>query len=81
MSKKLELTSVRLDPDTLELIKKFVGKHDYWTKNMVINCVLTTVFTRFSSNDIYDMVRTWEGEKNPITAIYKINDLLHENRK
>lgn len=81
MSTKSQLTSVRLSTDTLQLIEKFVDKHDYWSRNMVINCVLTTVFQRFNQNDIYDMVRTWEGTKNPITAIYRINDLLHENGK
>lgn len=76
MSKKnLKLTSVRLDPDMLESLEKFVSKHDYWTKNGVINCVLTTVFERFSDKDIYDMVRTWKGTKNPITAIYRIENI------
>lgn len=76
MSKKnLKLTSVRLDPDTLDAVGKFVKNHDYWTKNGVINCILTTVFKRFNEKDIYDMCRTWEGTQNPITAIYRIEDL------
>lgn len=76
MSKKnLKLTSVRLDPDTLEKIDKFLKKHDYWTKNGVINKILTTVMERFSERDIYDMIRTWEFTKEPITAIYKINEV------
>lgn len=76
MSKKnLKLTSVRLDPDMLEAVEKFVDKHYYWTKNGVINCILTTVFKRFNEKDIYDMCRTLDGEKNPITAIYRIEQL------
>lgn len=74
-NKNLKLTSVRINPDTLEKIEKFVQKHEYWTKNTVINCVLTTVMERFSDRDIYDMVRTWEFTKEPITAIYKINQV------
>ena len=82
MSKKnLKLTSVRLDPDMLESVEKFVSKHDYWTKNGVINNVLTAVFKRFSEKDIYDMVRTWDGTKNPITAIYRIENLPSPNDK
>lgn len=73
--KNLKLTSVRLDPDTLELIENFVRKHDYWTKNSVINKVIMAVFDRFKERDIYDMCRTWNGTKNPITAIYRIEDL------
>lgn len=74
-NKNLKLTSVRIDPDTLKLIEEFVSKHDYWTKNGVINSILTTVMQRFSDRDIYDMVRTWEFTKEPITAIYKINQV------
>lgn len=76
MSKKnLKLTSVRLDPDTLDKIDEFVKEHDYWTKNAVINSILTTVMERFSRRDIYDMCRTWQFTKQPITAIYKINEV------
>lgn len=82
MSKKnLKLTSVRLDPDMLESLEKFVSKHDYWTKNGVINNVLTAVFERFSEKDIYDMVRTWEGTKNPITAIYRIENIPNQKEQ
>lgn len=71
----LKLTSVRIDPDTLKLLDEFVSKHTYWTRNAVINSILTTVMNRFGNRDIYDMVRTWEFTKEPITAIYKINEL------
>lgn len=74
-TKNLKLTSVRLDPDTLEKIEKFVQKHDYWTKNAVINCILTAVMERFPERDIYDMCRTWQFTNEPITAIYKINEV------
>ena len=74
-NKNLKLTSVRLDPDTLEKIDEFLKKHEYWTKNGVINNVLTTVMERFSDRDIYDMCRTCKFDKEPITAIYKINEV------
>lgn len=74
-NKNLKLTSVRIDPDTLEKIEEFVRKHDYWTKNGVINGILTTVMQRFSDRDIYDMCRTLQFTKEPITAIYKINQV------
>lgn len=76
MSKKnLKLTSVRLDPDTLKKIDEFHRKHYYWTRNAVINNVLTVVMDRFSDSDIYDMCRTCSFDKEPITAIYKINEV------
>lgn len=71
----LKLTSVRIDPDTLNKLDQFVSKHTYWTRNAVINSILTTVMNRFDSRDIYDMVRTLQFTKEPITAIYKINEL------
>ena len=73
--KNLKLTSVRLDPDTLEKIEEFLKKHEYWTKNAVINNILTAVMERFSDRDIYDMCRTCKFDREPITAIYKINEV------
>ena len=73
--KNLKLTSVRIDPDTLEKIEEFLKRHEYWTKNAVINNVLTAVMERFSDGDIYDMCRTCKFDKEPITAIYKINEV------
>lgn len=76
MSKKnLKLTSVRIDPDTLDRIEEIHRMHPYWTKNGIINSVLTAVMQRFSNRDIYDMCRTWQFTKEPITAIYRINEV------
>ena len=72
---KLKLTSVRIDPDTLEKLEKFTANHYYWTRNAVINNILTAVVNRFSENDIYDMVRTNTFSKDPITAVYRINQV------
>lgn len=81
MKKNLKLTSVRIDPDTLEKIGKFADKHHYWTKNGVINSVLTAVFSRFPEKDIYDMVRDWNGQKYPITAVFRIGELPKPNEQ
>lgn len=78
---KLKLTSVRIDPDTLEKLEKFTAKHYYWTRNAVINQILTTVVERFDEKDIYDMVRTYSGSKDPITAVYRINQLPNPNEQ
>lgn len=80
-NKNLKLTSVRLDPDTLEKIEEFLKRHEYWTKNAVINNVLTAVMERFSDRDIYDMCRTCKFDKEPITAIYKINEVPKLNEQ
>lgn len=75
MQRNLVLTSTRLHPDTLEKINLFLVHHKYWNKNAVINNVLTAVFKHFDDRDIYDMVRTNSFKENPITAIYRINEL------
>lgn len=80
-TKNLKLTSVRLDPDTLEKIEKFVQRHDVWTKNAVINSILTAVMERFSDGDVYDMCRTSYFANDPITAIYKINEVPKPNEQ
>lgn len=74
-NKNLKLISVRVDPDTLEKIDDFLKKHEYWTRNAVINQILTTVMDRFIERDVYDMVRTQLFMNEPITAIYKINEV------
>lgn len=81
MKKNLKLTSVRIDPDTLEKIEKFADKHHYWTKNAVINSVLTAVFSRFPEKDIYDMVRDSDRQTNPITAVFRIGELPKPNEQ
>ena len=75
----LKLTSVRIDPATLEKLDKFVSRHDYWTRNAVINQILTAVVNRFDDKAIYDMVRTWQFQREPVTAIYKINEVPKPN--
>lgn len=73
MQKNLKLVSARIDPDAIEKIEKFVRSHSYWTKNAVINGIITAVMTKFDERDIYDMVRTNFFINEDITAIYRIN--------
>lgn len=75
MSKNLKLISVRIDPDTLEKIEKFVSKHECYNRNLVINVILTAVMNKFGDRDIWDMCRSDAYEQNPITAIFRIHDL------
>lgn len=73
MQKNLKLVSARIDPDALDKIEKFVRSHTYWTKNSVINGIITAVMTKFDERDIYDMVRTNFFINEDITAVYRIN--------
>lgn len=73
MQKNLKLVSARIDPDALDKIEKFVRSHTYWTKNAVINGIITAVMTKFDERDIYDMVRTNFFINEDITAVYRIN--------
>ena len=53
---KLELISVRIDPDTLAKIDEFTHEHYYWKRNTVIRRLLESVFHNFKKGDIFDMV-------------------------
>lgn len=72
MQKNLKLVSARIDPDALDKIEKFIVHHPYWTKNGVINGIITAVMSKFDERDIYDMVRTNPFHKENITAVYRI---------
>lgn len=78
-TKNLKLTSVRLDPDMLEKLEKFCESRKYWTRNACINRILCAVLSNFSERDIYDMIRSSSFEKDPITAIFKINQVPKPN--
>ena len=80
-NKNLKLMSVRIDPDTLESIEKFVAKHGIWTRNSVINNILSTVMKRFSDGDVYDMVRSDFYPNDPFTAVYRINEVPKPNER
>lgn len=70
--KNLKLKSVRLDPDMLEKVKRFQGKHEYWTESYIINKILCQVFLHFSESDIYDMVRMIESLDDIDSACFSL---------
>lgn len=73
----LKLMSVRLNPDTVEAIEKFTVDHPYWTRNSVINRLLTTIFEDFTDVQVYDMVRRDFFPKNEVKAEYELTKLMN----
>lgn len=74
-NKNLKLTSVRLDPDTLTKIDNFAAKHGYWTRNSIINNILTAVMSKFSERQVYDMCRLMSFSNCPVMAIFEIRQI------
>lgn len=77
MSKKrLSLISVRVDPNTLELLDKFCDVHQYWSRNAVINEILSVVMSEFDDKSLWDIVRRRMSPQNPVYANFKIVSLM-----
>lgn len=76
MQKNLKLVSCRIHPDTLDKIDDFTKKRYFWTRNSVINRVLSAVFRNFSEQQIYDMVRQSEIRPEPVICDFKIVNLM-----
>ena len=72
MSKNLKLLSVRIDPDTVEKIDRFVVNRRYWKRNTVVNAILTAVMNDFREDAVYDMVRRSFHSRQNVDAVYKI---------
>lgn len=72
MQKNLKLVSCRIDPDTLGKIDHFVTRHTYWTRNAVINNILSAVINRFDERDVYDMVRSNNFLNEHVTALFRM---------
>ena len=53
----LQLISVRIDPETLRKIEKFVADRRYWSRNGVINAILCAAVDCMDSQSLYDMAR------------------------
>lgn len=77
MQKNLKLVSCRINPDTLDQIDDFTKSYYYWTRNSVINRVLSAVFRNFSKRQIYDMVRQSEISPEPVICDFKIVNLMN----
>ncbi len=72
----LQLISVRIDPDTLAKIEKFIARHPYWKRNTAINNVLMTIFEDFNDKQIYDMVRRNLFKDQHVQCGYEITDYV-----
>lgn len=70
-----KLISARIDPETLRKIEEFSKKHNYWTRNFVIDRVLNAVFKDLDEKDIYDMVRRPDWRICKVVAKYEIEGL------
>lgn len=68
----LKLISVRIDPETLEKIEKFVADRRYWSRNAVINSILCAVADCMDSNSLYDMVRYSRYHKQDVECKFEI---------
>lgn len=77
MQKNLRLISCRINPDTLDQIDAFAEKRYFWTRNTVINRLLSSIFRNFSDRQIYDMVRQDSVHPEPVVCDFKIVDLMH----
>lgn len=73
----LKLLSVRLNPDTVEAIEKFTKDHPYWTRNSVINNLLSTIFMDFTDQQVYDMARRHFFAKNEVKVEYELTNLMN----
>lgn len=71
---KLQVISVRIDPDTLAKIDEFAHEHYYWKRNTVINGVLEAVFRYFDKKALFDMVHAGRYGKLEIEATFKVKD-------
>lgn len=54
---KLQLISVRIDPQTLKKVDELTTKHYYWKRNAIINGLLNAVVDAMDDKTLYDMVR------------------------
>lgn len=60
-----KLMSIRLREDALDAIERIVERERYYKKSDVINNILRAVLTKFTPQEIRDMVHIyrWEGNK------------------
>lgn len=74
MAERTKLTSIRLDNEVSEKIDQFLKVHRYWKRSSVINCILKTVFEKFTPNEVYDIVRTGLYKGYPVDCHYEIKN-------
>ena len=70
---RTKLISVRIDDDTVDEIQKFVLDNRYWSRNAVINCILTSVFKNAKRKDILELVRWWKHSSVKLEISVKVS--------
>lgn len=78
--KNLQLVSTRIDPDTLELIDKWLTHHRVWKRNTVINGILTAVLNTYTDKEVYDMVRYSPHFYEKPSGSFSLDDHSHKTR-
>lgn len=58
----LKLVSCRIDPDALRDIEDFVRDKRYWSRNAVINAIVTNVMKMMPKNELYDLIRWYSHD-------------------
>jgi len=79
---RTKLTSIRLESDVYDKIEELAKVHSYWKKSNVINSLLAAVLFNFDSREIYDMLRTYNWNRNRVDCKFEITkDLCDKKRK
>lgn len=78
---RTKLTSIRLELDVCDKIEELAKQHDYWKKSSIINSLLAAVLFNFDSREIYDMLRTYNWNRNRVDCKFEITkDLCNRKR-
>lgn len=65
---KSHLISVRLEPEVMRRLEKYVGKQRYMTRSFVINRILHAVLSCAEDGTVYNMINTYHPrEKGFVT--------------
>lgn len=79
---RTKLTSIRLELDVCEKVEELAKQHSYWKKSTIINSLLAAVLFNFDSKAIYDMLRTYNWDRNRVDCKFEITqDLCDRKRK
>lgn len=64
---RTKLISVRIDEDALKNIGQFTKDSVYWTRNGIINSVLTSLFLNAQPEDIRELIKWWKHSSTKLT--------------
>lgn len=71
----LKLISVRIDPEALEKIEKFVEDRRYWSRNGIINSILCAATDCMDTQSLYDMARYSRYYKKDVECKFEIKKM------